>query len=89
MTSEPNSAPSAQSAKPATMEEAEKYASRRAARFLSDDAKQVCAADVTRPFANLQDAIDRLLPFHVRPVFTVDLGNGEFTSGHVRRCWGV
>ena len=68
MTSEPSLSVQTQAAKPATKDEAEKYAARRAARFLSDDAKRVCAADITRPFTNLQDAIDRLLPFHVRKI---------------------
>ena len=65
---QPGVAPSPQPGvgKLATKEEAEQYAHRRAARFLSDDAKRVCAADVTKPFSNVQDALDRLLPFHVR-----------------------
>ena len=67
MASESSNVTIQSAAKPATMEEAEKYSLRRTARFLSDDAKQLCAADFTRPFANLQDAIDRLLPFHVSP----------------------
>ena len=30
------------------------------------DAKGLCSVDVTTPFRNMQDALDRLLPFHVR-----------------------
>ena len=31
------------------------------------DCKRVCNPDLTRAFTNLDDAVDRLLPFHVSP----------------------
>ena len=34
--------------------------------MLAEDSKRACTADVSRPFTHLQDAVDRLLPFHVR-----------------------
>jgi hypothetical protein len=34
----------------------------------TQDAKRLCTVDITTPFRNLQDAVERLLPFHVRLV---------------------
>ncbi len=33
--------------------------------LLNEDAKKLCATDIRTPFRSLQDAVDRLLPFHV------------------------
>jgi hypothetical protein len=30
------------------------------------DCKKICNPDLNKPFTNLEDAIDRLLPYHVR-----------------------
>eukprot|EP00983_Pelagomonas_calceolata_P018635 584417-Pelagomonas_calceolata.AAC.3 len=34
------------------------------AEHITQDAKRLCTVDITTPFRNLQDALDRLLPFH-------------------------
>lgn len=36
------------------------------AEHITQDAKRLCTVDIATPFRNLQDALDRLLPFHVR-----------------------
>eukprot|EP00798_Chlamydomonas_sp_ICE-L_P026072 gene26072-11775_t len=45
--------------------EAEGRASKRQLEALARDAKKVCATDLSMPFSSLQDALDRLIPFHV------------------------
>ncbi|GAX77687.1 hypothetical protein CEUSTIGMA_g5130.t1 [Chlamydomonas eustigma] len=50
---------------PATQAEAQRYAQKRQNNLLIEDCKRVCGVDVSRPFSNLQDAIDKLLPFHI------------------------
>ncbi len=47
-----------------SMKEAQQCAQKRQLSLLTSDCKRVCSMD-TSPFANLQDAVDRLLPFHV------------------------
>lgn len=46
--------------------EGEARAHKRQLELLAEDVKFVCAPDVQKPFSNLQDAVDRLIPFHVR-----------------------
>lgn len=41
------------------------YVQKKQAEELQKDARLLCALDNTTPFANLQDAVMRLLPFHV------------------------
>ena len=38
--------------------------------YISDDVYRCCNPDIHAPFRNLQDALDRLLPYHVRPFRT-------------------
>eukprot|EP00197_Chlamydomonas_leiostraca_P010774 CAMPEP_0202874902 /NCGR_PEP_ID=MMETSP1391-20130828/26214_1 /ASSEMBLY_ACC=CAM_ASM_000867 /TAXON_ID=1034604 /ORGANISM="Chlamydomonas leiostraca, Strain SAG 11-49" /LENGTH=206 /DNA_ID=CAMNT_0049556447 /DNA_START=107 /DNA_END=724 /DNA_ORIENTATION=+ len=45
--------------------EAEKRAHKRQVEELYEDAKRLCTSDITAPFKNLQDAVERLLPYHV------------------------
>ncbi|GIL44965.1 hypothetical protein Vafri_2404 [Volvox africanus] len=52
-----------QSKKPAT--ESESKAQKRALELLAEDCKRICTSALNKPFTNLQDAIDHLLPFHV------------------------
>lgn len=49
-----------------TLTEAEARAQKRQLELLSEDCKRACTTDLNRPFTTLQDAVDRLLPFHVR-----------------------
>ncbi len=49
---------------PAT--DAENRAHKRQLDMLADDCKRICTTDLSHPFKNLQDAVDRLLPYHVR-----------------------
>ena len=36
------------------------------AELAEQDCKKICNPDLNRPFNNLDDAVDRLLPYHVR-----------------------
>lgn len=38
----------------------------RALELLADDSKRVCMGNIFQPFMSLQDAAERLAPFHVR-----------------------
>jgi hypothetical protein len=46
----------------------ESRAHKRQLELLNEDAKRLCATDIVNPFRHLQDAVDRLLPFHVSGV---------------------
>lgn len=48
------------------LSEAESKAQKRALDCIAEDCKRICTTNLSRPFATLQDAIDQLLPFHVR-----------------------
>jgi hypothetical protein len=43
----------------------EARAHKRQLELLNEDAKRLCTVDIHTPFRSLQDALDRLLPFHV------------------------
>lgn len=45
--------------------DAEARAHKRQLELLNEDAKRLCNVDISAPFKNMQDALDRLLPFHV------------------------
>ena len=35
--------------------------------YITEDMHKVCCPDVQTPFRNVEDALERLLPYHVRP----------------------
>ena len=35
--------------------------------YITEDMHKVCCPDVQTPFKNVEDALERLLPYHVRP----------------------
>jgi hypothetical protein len=39
---------------------------KRALEMHTEDCKRLCTANLNKPFATLQDAVDALVPFHVR-----------------------
>lgn len=55
----------AQGAKKGVLSEGEAASLKRSLEFLADDAKRICSVNIQEPFTNLQDAVDRLFPFHV------------------------
>lgn len=50
---------------PVDAQEALARSQKRQHEFLDQDCKRVCGSDYTRPFTSLQNALDRLLPYHV------------------------
>lgn len=47
------------------LSEAEVASQKRSLEYIADDAKRLANLNVHAPFSGMQDAIDRLLPFHV------------------------
>jgi hypothetical protein len=62
---QPAAAAATQYSLPAFTPEQE-YVQKKQGEELQKDVRLLCALDNTVPFANLQDAVMRLLPFHVR-----------------------
>ncbi len=56
------------------------HASRRQREFFASDCSKIVTQDNSRPFANFQDAVERLLPYHV--------GHATY-MGRSLRCMGL
>lgn len=61
----------------------EQYVQRRQAEILQKDVKTMQSLDTTTPFANLQDAVMRLLPFHVRCIAGLLRSQQQTTSLYI------
>ncbi|GLC33129.1 hypothetical protein PLESTB_000367200 [Pleodorina starrii] len=63
------------SKKPAS--EAESKTQKRTLDLLAEDCKRICTSALNKPFVNLQDAVDHLLPFHVLSSLAGDEADAE------------
>lgn len=78
--SSPAPAPQVGTKRPAT--EGEQRAAKRRQELIADDARRLLQTDIHRPFSNLEDAIERLLPYHLLGAEDGGAADLDETSDH-------